>query len=151
MNKLINTTGQNIMCKFFIILIFILSTQIVNASELLSFRCKFTDGQSTTFDTGSPNSKRDVFPELIFDSIDAKKMSARLIGNAGAVDISVMTGQDSLHLIEKTLTGNLSIATIFTHASFGDSNAYPIVLSRHMAFSSMPLTSQYRGMCKMLN
>jgi hypothetical protein len=139
------------MNKFHIALLFILNAQMAGASELLSFRCKFTDGQSTTFDTGSPNSKKDIFPELIFDSIDTKKMGARLIGNAGAVDISVITGQDSLHLIEKTMTGNLSIATIFVHASFVKNNSYPIVLSRHMAFSSMPLTSQYRGICKKLN
>lgn len=98
----------------------------------LTFRCKFTEGQFTNFDNGKPNSKRSEFPELVFDKINENKGTARIIGNNGAVDITAIAGGESVHLVEQTATGNLSIATIFTSKKFANVNAYPVVLSSYV-------------------
>jgi hypothetical protein len=121
------------------------------AEAELTFRCKFSEGQSTTFDDGSPSSKRSEFPELLFDKINVEKGTARIIGNNGAVDIVALRSSESVHLIEQTAIGNLSIATIFINEKFKKINSYPIVISRHMTISVSPHTSQHRGLCKLLN
>jgi hypothetical protein len=121
------------------------------AEAELTFRCKFSEGQSTTFDDGSPSSKRSEFPDLIFDKINVEKGTARIIGNNGAVDIVAMRGSESVHLVEQTATGNLSISTIFTNEKFKKINSYPIVISRHMSIAVSPHISQHRGLCKFLN
>lgn len=123
---------------------------VLSAEEEVSYRCKFIDGQSTTFESGSPVSKKSDFTELIFDKVNSSKGTARLIGNNGIVEIYSLPGSESVHLIEQTPTGNLSIATIFTNEKYAKINSFPIVLSRHMGFASTPLTSQYRGLCRIL-
>jgi hypothetical protein len=123
----------------------------VHSTEVeVSYRCKFSDGQSTTFDNSNPVSKKSEFPELIFDKVNSSKGTARLIGNNGIVEIYSLPGSDSVHLIEQTPTGNLSIVTIFTNEKYAKMNSYPVVLSRHMGIASTPLTSQYRGSCRIL-
>lgn len=124
----------------------------VHGNELeVTYRCKFSDGQSTDFGAGNPISKKSEFPELIFDKVNLSKRTARLIGNNGAVDIQLLAGSDSLHLVEQTPTGNLSIATIFTNVNYVKLNSYPVVISRHMSMSSSPMVSQYRGFCRIMN
>lgn len=121
------------------------------AGAELTFRCKFSEGQSTNYDGGKPSSKRDEFPDLIFDKINLEKGTARIIGNNGAVDIVAKSGMESVHLIEETAFGNLSVATIYTNEKFKKINSYPIVISRHMTIFVSPHTSQHRGLCKLLN
>ena len=127
------------------------SLQAYAAEAELTFRCKFSEGQSTNFEDGNPSSKRSEFPELLFDKINVEKGTARIIGNNGAVDIVALRGSESVHLIEQTAIGNLSVATIFINEKFKKINSYPIVISRHMTISVSPHTSQHRGLCKLLN
>ena len=140
------------MKKFITVLSLTLISLTVQSTEVeASYRCKFSDGQSTSFDSGNPVSKKSEFPELIFDKVNSTKGTARLIGNNGIVEIYSLPGSDSVHLIEKTQTGNLSIATIFTNVKYAMSNSYPVVVSRHMGIASTPLTSQHLGLCRLLN
>ncbi len=70
MNKKIIAT---VMSVFFSTIVF---------SQTLSFRCNFTDGQITNFDSGAPSTKHESkFAELVFDQIDTTKKKARMIGN----------------------------------------------------------------------
>ncbi len=117
-----------------------------------SFRCSFTDGFSTEFKSNKPSSGRDKskFTDLTFDQLDVKKNRGRMIGNAGATDVGVINGDNSIHIIEQTPSGNMNITTIFNPPIKNSSN-YPVVHSRHVNIFDEPMTSQYVGLCKKLN
>lgn len=121
-------------------------------SQSLSFRCNFTDGQITNFDTGAPTTKHESkFTELVYDQIDTVKKSARLIGNVGVAEVQVVEGSQLLHLVEITNSGNLNLTTIFFTDKSKLSGTYPVVHSRHLKTSaSGPLPSQYIGLCREL-
>ena len=121
-------------------------------SQSLSFRCNFTDGQITNFDTGAPTTKHDSkFTELVYDQIDTVKKSARLIGNVGVAEVQVVEGSQLLHLVEITSSGNLNLTTIFFTDKSKLSGTYPVVNSRHLKTSaSGPLPSQYIGLFREL-
>ena len=138
------------MKKIFIFLLFLI---VIKASfaQTLSFRCNFTDGQITNFDRGSPNTKREnKFAELIYDQIDITKKTARLIGNAGVAQVQALEGDESIHLVEITNSGNLNMTTIFLTDKGKSIGAFPVVHSRHIKIASSPLPSQYVGLCKEL-
>lgn len=121
-------------------------------SQTLSFRCNFTDGQITNFDSGAPSTKHEgKFAELVFDQIDTTKKTARLIGNVGVAQVQVIEGSQLIHLVEITGTGNLNLTSIFFTDKSKLSGAYPVVHSRHLkTSSSSPLPSQYIGLCREL-
>lgn len=121
-------------------------------SQTLSFRCNFTDGQITNFDSGAPSTKHgSKFPELVFDQIDTTKRTARLIGNIGAAQVQVIDGNEVIHLAEITSSGNLNLTSIFFTDKSKQTGTYPVVHSRHLKTSfSSPLPSQYIGLCKEL-
>jgi hypothetical protein len=138
--------------KILFSIIFCVTATSVTFSQTLSFRCNFTDGQVTNFDKGNPSTKKEnKFTELVFDQIDTKKSTARLIGNIGVAKIQALEGYESVHLVEITNSGNMNLTTIFFTDSNKISGLYPVVHSRHMkTSSSSPLPSQYVGLCKEL-
>lgn len=121
-------------------------------SQTLSFRCNFSDGQVTNFDSGNPSTKHgSKFPELVFDQIDTSKKTARLIGNIGAAQVQVIDGGEVIHLAEITNSGNLNLTSIFFTDKSKTSGSFPVVHSRHLKTSfASPLPSQYIGLCKEL-
>ena len=121
-------------------------------SQTLSFRCNFTDGQITNFDSGAPSTKHESkFTELVFDQIDTTKKTARLIGNVGVAQVQVIEGSQLIHLVEITGSGNLNLTSIFFTDKSKLSGAFPVVHSRHLKTSpSSPLPSQYIGLCREL-
>ena len=138
------------MNKIFLFLLSLLYANI-GFTQTLSYRCNFTDGQITNFDKGSPSTKREnKFTELIFDQIDITKKTARLIGNAGVAQVQALEGDESIHLVEITNSGNLNMTTIFLTDKGKSIGAFPVVHSRHIKIASSPLPSQYVGLCKEL-
>jgi hypothetical protein len=132
-----------------ILALFYFNISYANSNQVFSVRCNFSDGLVTNFDSGNPKSKGDAsMPELVFDQIDLKKGSARLIGNAGTETVQALKGQDSIHLLEKTMSGNLNITTIFLKTK---NNLLPVVTSRHQSIIDAPFVSHYVGLCKALN
>ena len=121
-------------------------------SQTQSFRCNFSDGLVTNWDSGKPSSKRmSDMNELVFDQLDTKKGTGRMIGNVGSENVQVLVGDgNSIHIIERTPSGNMNITTVF-NPQRKNSNEYPIVHSRHLNLNGGPLTSQYVGLCKKLN
>ena len=121
-------------------------------SQTLSFRCNFTDGQITNFDSGAPSTKHESkFAELVFDQIDTTKKTARLIGNVGVAQVQVVEGNQVIHLVEITSSSNLNLTSIFFTDKSKQSGAFPVVHSRHLKTSpSSPLPSQYIGLCREL-
>lgn len=119
--------------------------------QSLSFRCKFSDGQVTEFDRGSPRVNRsNDLSDLVFDQVDPIKGTARFIGNLGAGSIQVLSGMGSFHLIEITRHGNVNLTTIFYDSIKNMNQSIPVVHSRHVNTPSGPFPSQYLGLCTKL-
>jgi hypothetical protein len=116
-----------------------------------SFRCNFSEGLNTNFDSGRPSTKKsNDIGELVFDQLDPKKGTGRIVGNAGAGDVVVYNGNNSIHILEPTPSGNMNITTIFNPTKNSSGN-FPVVHSRHINLpGSGPLPSQYVGLCKSL-
>lgn len=117
-----------------------------------SFRCNFSEGMRTNYDSGKPSTKKaNDIGELVFDQLDVKKGTGRLLGNSGASDVSAFLGSNSIHIIEQTMSGNINITTIYDKVKNSLEN-YPVVHSRHINLpGSGPLPSQFVGLCKKLN
>ena len=122
----------------------------VNAQEKLSFKCTFGPGSAANWDTGKVEIERGNFgnPSAViqFDAIDLEKGTARMIGNAGAADLAVMSSGAGVTLIEATRSGNYSFITIFVNRKPGAKELLA-VMSRHITSSSGPFPSQYYGSC----
>jgi hypothetical protein len=116
-----------------------------------SFRFNFSEGINTNFDSGRPSTKKsNDIGELVFDQLDPKKGTGRIVGNAGAGDVVVYNGNNSIHILEPTPSGNMNITTIFNPTKNSSGN-FPVVHSRHINLpGSGPLPSQYVGLCKSL-
>lgn len=135
--------------KKILITLVILSAHITASSQTFSVRCKFSDGQVTDFEKGTPHTvRRADMSDLVFDQIDAKKNTARLIGNVGVETVKVIEGANVIHLIEITSSGNMNLTTLYV--SNKAATTLPVVHSRHVTSATGALPSQYVGQCTRL-
>ena len=131
-----------------ILLLLLMIPNLVMANSL-SFNCKFSDGISTNFDSGSPKSKGGGnIPDTIYDQINPKEGTGRFIGNAGAVDVMVLQGNQSVNIVEITPVGNMTFTTIFNGLPNKD-GLFPVAHSRHPNMMGA-FVSQYVGLCRSL-
>lgn len=118
-------------------------------AESFSFNCKFSDGVATNFDKGSPESgDGGNFTDIIYDQINPKEGIGRIIGNAGAEDVMVFQGFQSVNIIEYTPVGNMTLTTIFNELPNKD-GLFPVVHSRHPNMMGA-FVSQFVGLCSTL-
>jgi hypothetical protein len=78
----------------------------------------------------------------IYDGIDIKTGSAKLIRYAGAVDVQVIKDSEGLHFLERMPSGSLNITTVSTS---------PIVMATHsrdIAKLATRVVSPYHGYCR---
>ncbi|MHB1095634.1 MAG: hypothetical protein ACYC3F_05635 [Gemmatimonadaceae bacterium] len=134
----------------------VLSSAIGNAQDVArlratkTFRCTFAASASANMDGDVPKltTRVDHF-ELVFDQIDLERGTARLIGNVGAEDVTVIGGSERLSLLEHTGSGNLQVTVIYM-AQRSDGQ-FKAVHSRHTALlGGLPLPSQTYGSCRPL-
>ena len=120
-----------------------------------SIKIYWDKGVTTNWAKGSPNIKKEKWSSereksfVIFDSINMKKGTARI----NALDVSsvtVISRADGIHFIEETLSGNLSVVTVFPYIDKDKSGKYIAVMSRHMNFSNGPFPSQWYGTAEIL-
>jgi hypothetical protein len=125
--------------------ILIAETTFVDWSNIKTLKCKFTEG--ATFN-GRVKLEKEPFgqDDLIIDSINLQEKSARLIGNVGGDDLTVLDAGNMLTLMSVTPTGNL----IFTSILQSPENIY-ITMSRHVTLGQNPIFSQNYGTCKIWN
>jgi hypothetical protein len=90
---------------------------------------------------------------LEIDEIDTDGGTARVTGTSGPTHVTALLTISSLHFVERTVTGTLTITTVF--ASEGNVKAYRAVHSRHdylpmslPGYVSEPSVSQNYGMCE---
>ena len=133
--------------KHLLTLLLFISSSVM--ADSLSFNCKFSDGISTNFYSGSPKSEDGGnFSDMIYDQINPKEGTGRLIGNAGAVDVTVLQGYQSLNIVEMTPVGNMTFTTIFNGLPNKD-GLFPVVHSRHPNMMGA-FVSKYVGLCRSL-
>ena len=106
-----------------------------------ALRCDFSEGSARAW--GEPT--RTTFDELtlIYDSIDPGAGRARLVGSAGAQDVSVVAAPRRLNFIEFTGGGNVNVTTVYESAS-----EMKAVHSRHTGTPENPTLAQLYGYCR---
>ena len=119
--------------------------------EAQTIRCDFTRGVSANWDGAEPKLElqKDGFgSEFLFDSIGEKR--ARFIGNAGSEDVQVIRTEMGLTFIKKTSAGSWNTTTVFGFRDKKYPNRFAAVTSRHINSFTHLITSQYYGLCKVL-
>lgn len=115
--------------------------------EARSLKCDFPVVTSMEWDSeklSMPETKQQKFGFHI-DGIDRRAGTARLIGNAGASDLGVVTGARAMHFVELTAGGSMNVTTVFPGETAKGLRA---VHSRHVALLGGPLPSQHYGFCR---
>ena len=116
-----------------------------------SIKCEWGQGTTARWNEGRPSLKQASWDAgIVFDSIDTQAGTARIIGNVGAGDISVMVTPVGLTFIEQTGVGGLNFTTVFKHFVEPENVARVSVTSRHITIFGSPFPSQYHGTCVIL-
>lgn len=119
-----------------------------------TYRCSFAHAATVTDRAWATERPRiETGPteglDVIFDRVDVRKGTARMIGNAGAEDITVQGASGLLHFLEVTSSGNLVTTTLFL-TSRRESGEVRAVMSRHMLMIGTVIVSQNYGTCREL-
>lgn len=120
--------------------------------SIKTFRCDFQTGEGRdSFEKPNARIKDGGLGELLFDNLNYKNGTARLIGNVGSSDVILLDGMLAVSFIERTDVGGVTITTIFKGANVGLrlSQTYRAVSSRHIARTiGGESTTQHYGTCK---
>ena len=114
-----------------------------------TFRCDFTEseGRRTSADGVMTAANREVFDDLVVDSVDYARANAQFIGNIGSETVELIDGDRIVSFLERTSTGNINVLSIVKKAE--SVGVYPAVYSRHTAFLTGDVTlSQSYGTCR---
>ena len=122
--------------------------------------CHFGPGHLTRWATAEPVSKEAKFGDdpTVFHSLDVKKGTGKIGGNAGTADVSVLLTSTGLHLTLVMPNGNLTFTSVFPVHKPG-SDDFIAVDSRHRLSPypspggalSKVMPQQYHGTCKILS
>jgi hypothetical protein len=83
--------------------------------------------------------------EFHIDGIDHGRRTARIIGNAGAEDLLVFGGADSVAFVEQVPVGAVNVTTVYAWRD--TQGRFKSVHSRHTAIGG-PSPSQNYGFCQ---
>jgi hypothetical protein len=111
-----------------------------------SLKCTFPwyAGADWDEDLPQPKSAKQDFAFHI-DGIDHAKGAARLIGNAGADDLTTVQGDYSISFVEVVPVGSVNLTTVYGWPD--KSGRFKAVHSRHTAIGG-PSPSQQYGYCQ---
>ncbi|MFZ5931717.1 MAG: hypothetical protein ACOY15_10945 [Pseudomonadota bacterium] len=114
-----------------------------------TLRCKFDETffTSTYGEKGGQvkTEKNSDIMEIVFDSINRTSGKARLIGNAGAEDVTISGTNGVLHIVEITPSGNMNLVTVYNHPMPND--GLFAINSRHVGNAQFPMVSHMIGNC----
>lgn len=113
-----------------------------------SLKCDFSVVSQTYWENGNLTIKTEPEKDFLlhFDSIDIQRNHARLLGNLGAVDVSLLLTSGTLSFLETTANGGVNLTTIFPSYR-NESREFIAVTSRHLAVFG-PFSSQHHGTCQ---
>ncbi len=113
-----------------------------------SLKCQFGPGSVGIWAGSKVTVQQERFDvALHFDSIDAKAGKARMIGNQGAADVTVLASPSGVTFVEQTGSGNVMFTTVFP-GMVPETDEFYAVTSRHAILPGGPLPSQYQGKCR---
>lgn len=119
------------------------SSQLFSARTL---KCQFGPGTTTQWASGKPTVKSASGDAgAVFDAIDLKNHTARVIGNLGARDVTALSSTVGITFIDSEPA--VIVATTVFAVSAGE-NAFLVVDSRHGQFAGTAFTEQYPGVCR---
>jgi hypothetical protein len=111
-----------------------------------SLKCHFDRGNRTEWIKGKPRTSDVSHDEVVqFDSIDAKKGSARLIGSLGASDVLVVLTHVGLSFIEAAGAAFDNTTVFPVYAKGSDFIAVDL---RTVQSMGKPTVEQYFGTCR---
>jgi hypothetical protein len=122
-------------------------------AQIKSLKCAFQYSSAGSWKAGAPQAPQVKSDEITFevDSIDTQEGSARLIA-AEPVYLTALLTASSIHFMERTLQGSLTVTTVFSLE--GPDGKLRAVRSRHdylkmslPGYVSEPAVSQYYGEC----
>ena len=93
---------------------------------------------------------RNRSPPVVYDDINLQRGTARVIGNAGASDLTVSWQANALWLFERTDFGNVVETTVFPTYAEGTQD-FVVIESRHSRLGSFVLGEQSSGTCSVLD
>jgi hypothetical protein len=120
-----------------------------------SLKCTFPVYTVGSWKNGEPKAEVKQAQQftLEIDEIDADSGTARITGTSGPTHVTALLTISSLHFVERTVTGTLTITTVF--ASEGNVRTFRAVHSRHdylpmslPGYVSEPSVSQNYGQCE---
>jgi hypothetical protein len=116
-------------------------------SSARSLKCSFPWYSSADWNDDRPTLKNATQTDFGFhiDGIDYGKGVARLIGNAGAEDLTPVRGDSSVSFIERVPVGTLNVTTVYAWRN--KAGHFKAVHSRHTAIGG-PSPSQNYGSCE---
>src|SRR5581483_10503920 len=100
-------------------------------ATIKSLKCRFPIYSSGSWKGGEPKAevKQGQQFTLDIDEIDTDGGTARVTATAGPTHVTALLTISSLHFVERTVTGTLTITTVF--ASEGNVKTFRAVHSRH--------------------
>ncbi len=144
------------------------SDPAVRLFQARSIRCEWGPGTQGKWEDGQPSLELGTFgpgATVTYDSINGQTGEARVVGNTGAFDVSVLQTPVGLTFIEvgTGLAGGLSFTTVFASTVDRDTattaeraqrplarSSYIGVISRHLDIAGTILPSQWHGTCRIL-
>ena len=116
-------------------------------TEARSLKCTFPWYASADWDADQPQIKSANQKEFVFriDGIEYRTSRARIIGNAGADDLTAVQGTDSVSFIERVPVGSVNLTTVYAWRN--KAGNFKAVHSRHTAIGG-PSPSQNYGYCQ---
>jgi len=124
-------------------------------ANVKSLKCKFPVYTVGSWKNGEAKAevRQSQQFNLEIDEIDADSGTARVTGTSGPTHVTALLTISSLHFMERTVTGTLTITTVF--ASDGNAKVFRAVHSRHdylpmslPGYVSEPSVSQNYGECE---
>jgi hypothetical protein len=124
-------------------------------ASIKSLKCRFPIYTVGAWKNGEPKAevKQAQQFSLDIDEIDTDGGTARVVGTSGPTHVTALLTISSLHFMERTVTGTLTVTTVF--ASEGNVRTYRAVHSRHdylpmslPGYVSEPNVSQNYGECE---
>jgi hypothetical protein len=111
-----------------------------------AFKCSFETGYFTVFEGNTFKSERSGGVAFTIAAINLDAGTAQIVGDVGAADLLLLSGNENLNFIEPTPVGNLNLTTVYP-ATAADGR-FLAVHSRHVGHSADPWFSQYYGFCE---
>jgi hypothetical protein len=115
--------------------------------KMVALTCDFRGIQSGALNPDYSGERPSGRLILTFTNMDAENSSATLVGNQGAGRVEFRQRDDQWQFIEETISGTVTVTSVFAPPSEGAS--LPAVHSRHLLMAPANASiSQYAGSCR---